>query len=130
MEYEHRPPRKTGEAFVKPASVEHRGLLMQECEIFIGKGLKLAGTRSSVIAPGFSPDTAYVKGQLVMREGDLYAALRDLAPGPWNDGDWLLTSLSSRIPAKTSDLQNDSEFTTKQYVDKVVGDIDTLLSEI
>ena len=34
------------------------------------------------------------------------------------------------IPAKTSDLQNDSDFTTKQYVDNIVGNINTLLSEV
>ena len=34
------------------------------------------------------------------------------------------------IPAKTSDLENDSDFTTKKYVDDIVGNINTLLSEV
>lgn len=34
------------------------------------------------------------------------------------------------IPTKTSDLTNDSDFTTKKYVDDIVGNINTLLSEV
>ena len=34
------------------------------------------------------------------------------------------------IPTKTSDLTNDSDFTTKEYVDGIVGNINTLLSEV
>ena len=34
------------------------------------------------------------------------------------------------IPTKTSDLTNDSDFTTKEYVDEIVGNINTLLSEV
>ena len=34
------------------------------------------------------------------------------------------------IPSKTSDLQNDSDFTTKAYVDSLVGDINTALDTI
>ena len=36
----------------------------------------------------------------------------------------------SDIPTKTSDLTNDSDFTTKAYVDGLVGDIDTALDLI
>lgn len=36
----------------------------------------------------------------------------------------------SDIPTKTSDLTNDSDFTTKTYVDGLVGDIDTALDLI
>ena len=34
------------------------------------------------------------------------------------------------VPTKTSDLNNDSGFTTQTYVDNLVGDIETLLSAI
>lgn len=34
------------------------------------------------------------------------------------------------IPTKTSNLTNDSDFTTKEYVDGIVGNINTLLSEV
>lgn len=34
------------------------------------------------------------------------------------------------IPTKTSELTNDSDFTTKEYVDELVGDIETLLGGI
>ncbi len=33
-------------------------------------------------------------------------------------------------PSKTSDLTNDSDFTTKEYVDSIVGDISTVLSTL
>ena len=36
----------------------------------------------------------------------------------------------SDIPTKTSDLINDSDFTTKTYVDNIVGDINTALDTI
>jgi hypothetical protein len=36
----------------------------------------------------------------------------------------------SEIPTKTSDLTNDSDFTTKSYVDSLVGDINTALDSI
>ena len=36
----------------------------------------------------------------------------------------------SDIPTKTSDLTNDSDFTTKTYVDGLVGDIGEVLDEI
>lgn len=74
--------------------------------------MKLAGTRNSVIAPGFSAYVEYKKGQLVMRDGDLYVAPKDLAPGPWNDEDWIQTSLGQEIPRKTSQLENDSGYIT------------------
>lgn len=34
------------------------------------------------------------------------------------------------VPTKTSDLTNDSDFTTKTYVDTLVGDIDSVLDQI
>ena len=37
---------------------------------------------------------------------------------------------TSDIPTKVSDLQNDSDFTTKSYVDGLVGDIQTLLDNL
>ena len=37
---------------------------------------------------------------------------------------------TSDIPTKTSDLTNDSDFTTKAYVDGLIGDIETLLYNI
>ena len=38
--------------------------------------------------------------------------------------------LQPTIPKKTSDLTNDSDFTTKTYVDGLVGDINTALESI
>lgn len=37
---------------------------------------------------------------------------------------------NTTVPTKTSELTNDSEFTTKNYVDGLVGDIETLLQEV
>lgn len=37
---------------------------------------------------------------------------------------------SSDIPEKTSDLTNDSEFTTKAYVDGLVGNVESVLAEL
>lgn len=34
------------------------------------------------------------------------------------------------IPTKTSDLTNDSDYTTKAYVDGLVGDVETILEEL
>lgn len=34
------------------------------------------------------------------------------------------------VPTKTSDLTNDSDFTTKTYVDTLVGDIESALDQI
>ena len=42
----------------------------------------------------------------------------------------LLLNNKPTIPAKTSDLENDSDFTTKKDVDDIVGNINTLLSEV
>lgn len=43
----------------------------------------------------------------------------------WND-----KAETSDIPTKTSDLTNDSDFTTKTYVDGLIGEIDTALDTI
>lgn len=37
---------------------------------------------------------------------------------------------TTQIPTKTSELTNDSDYTTKSYVDTLVGDIGTVLDEI
>lgn len=37
---------------------------------------------------------------------------------------------TTQIPTKTSELTNDSDYTTKNYVDTLVGDIGTVLDEI
>ncbi len=37
---------------------------------------------------------------------------------------------SSDVPTKTSDLTNDSGFTTKAYVDGLVGDIESILETL
>ena len=37
---------------------------------------------------------------------------------------------SLNIPSKTSDLTNDSDYTTKAYVDGLVGDIESILEEL
>lgn len=37
---------------------------------------------------------------------------------------------SLNIPSKTSNLINDSEFTTKAYVDELLGELETILSEV
>ena len=37
---------------------------------------------------------------------------------------------TSDLPTKTSDLTNDSGFTTKTYVDNLVGDIETILTTL
>lgn len=37
---------------------------------------------------------------------------------------------TSDIPTKTSDLTNDSDFTTKTYVDGLVGDIESTLTSL
>lgn len=34
------------------------------------------------------------------------------------------------VPTKTSELQNDSNFTTQEYVDNLVGDVQTILTEL
>lgn len=34
------------------------------------------------------------------------------------------------IPSKTSDLENDNEYTTKEYVDGLIGDTEILLGGI
>ena len=39
-------------------------------------------------------------------------------------------TLEDKIPTKTSDLINDSDFTTKSYVDEIVGDINAALDLI
>lgn len=36
----------------------------------------------------------------------------------------------TEIPTKTSDITNDSDFTTKTYVDNLIGDINTALNTI
>jgi hypothetical protein len=47
-----------------------------------------------------------------------------------NKLDYSLLDNTPTIPSKTSDLTNDSDFTTKSYVDGLVGDIATTLDEI
>lgn len=37
---------------------------------------------------------------------------------------------SLNIPSKTSNLTNDSDFTTKAYVDELLGELETILSEV
>jgi len=37
---------------------------------------------------------------------------------------------SDSIPTATSDLTNDSDFTTKAYVDGLVGDVETILTTL
>lgn len=41
-----------------------------------------------------------------------------------------LYAKKTELPTKTSQLNNDSDFTTKAYVDGIVGDIETLLDTI
>ena len=53
----------------------------------------------------------------------------------WNNksefsGDYDDLSNKPTIPSSTSDLTNDSDFTTKTYVDSIVGDIETVLTTI
>ena len=43
---------------------------------------------------------------------------------------YTLISGTPTIPSKTSDLTNDSDFTTKTYVDNIVGDIETILTTL
>ena len=47
-----------------------------------------------------------------------------------NKLDYSLIDNTPTIPSKTSDLTNDSDFTTKIYVDGLVGDINTALDTI
>lgn len=47
-----------------------------------------------------------------------------------NKLDYSLIDNTPTIPSKTSDLTNDSDFTTKTYVDNIVGDINTALDTI
>lgn len=41
-----------------------------------------------------------------------------------------LLSGTPTIPTKTSDLTNDSDYTTKSYVDGLVGDIESILETL
>lgn len=39
-------------------------------------------------------------------------------------------ALKSELPTKTSELTNDSDYTTKAYVDEQIGDVNTILESI
>jgi hypothetical protein len=47
-----------------------------------------------------------------------------------NKLDYSLIDNTPTIPSKTSDLTNDSDFTTKTYVDNIVGDIESILETL
>jgi hypothetical protein len=47
-----------------------------------------------------------------------------------NKLDYSLLDNTPTIPSKTSDLTNDSDFTTKTYVDNIVGDIESILETL
>lgn len=70
---------------------------------------------------GLTYYTGKVKGQLATKQ-----------PLITNDNKlpYILISGTPTIPSKTSDLTNDSDFTTKTYVDNIVGDIETILTTL
>ena len=74
---------------------------------------------------------------LEQEEDDLYINSTTVEPDLSNyytkaETDTLLDNKAdtSDIPTKTSDLTNDSDFTTKTYVDELVGDIESALEEL
>lgn len=70
---------------------------------------------------GLTYYTSKVKGQLATKQ-------------PLIDNNnklpYSLLSGTPTIPTKTSDLTNDSDYTTKTYVDSLVGDIETILTTL
>ena len=74
--------------------------------------------------------------QLSELSGDsTHRVVTDVEKTTWNNksdfsGSYNDLTNKPTIPTKTSDLTNDSDFTTKAYVDGLVGDIGTILDNI
>lgn len=70
-----------------------------------------------------------------LADDSTHRTVTDTEKTTWNNksdfsGDYNDLRNKPTIPSKTSDLTNDSDFTTKTYVDGLVGDINTALDSI
>ena len=71
----------------------------------------------SDIAPEFSAESSYSKGDLRYHSGVLYRAKADIAAGAWDSTKWETATVAQTMASK-------------DYVDAALGDIETLLAAL
>ena len=88
--------------FISAERIEAGSIATSKLEPDAGNHLVISGNPSitqinNQIAPGFSTETSYVTGDLVMKDGIVYIFTSDHPAGAWDDSDVLATNVATQI---------------------------------
>ena len=88
--------------FISAERIEAGSIATSKLEPDVGNTLVISGNPAitqinNQIAPGFSTETSYVTGDLVMKDGIVYIFTSDHPAGAWDDSDVLATNVATQI---------------------------------
>ena len=82
--------------------------------------------KSSIVAPEYSEEATYDVGDYVTYENTLYKCNSKITTAEeWNPEHWTAVNVAEIIPTKTSDLENDSGYTSSSVIAEAYDETST-----